>query len=68
MLYYLLYSLKDIHSFSNIFKYITFRAVLAAATFFLSVLSFGPVLTGKPTQLKNRTISAGGPRGMFRFI
>ena len=52
MLYYLLYSLKDFHSFFNIFKYITFRAVLAAATAFLISIIFGPVLIRRLGQLK----------------
>ena len=52
MLYHLLYSLKDIHSFFNIFKYITFRVVLAAATAFLISIIFGPALIRGLTRLK----------------
>lgn len=52
MLYHLLYSLKDIHSFFNIFKYITFRAVLAATSAFLISIIFGPLVIRKLAQFK----------------
>src|SRR3989338_5448996 len=52
MLYYFLYSLKDIHPFFNIFKYITFRAVLAAASAFLISIIFGPLVIRKLAQFK----------------
>ena len=42
MLYYLLYPLHDIFSFFNIFRYITFRAIMAALTAFLISLIAGP--------------------------
>ncbi|TAN59165.1 phospho-N-acetylmuramoyl-pentapeptide-transferase, partial [bacterium] len=52
MLYHLLYSLAGHHSFFNIFKYITFRAVLAASTAFLISIIFGPSIIRKLTHLK----------------
>jgi phospho-N-acetylmuramoyl-pentapeptide-transferase len=42
MLYYLLYPLRDVFSFFNIFRYITFRAVMAALFAFLISLLAGP--------------------------
>ena len=44
MLYYLLYSFHDSVSFFNIFRYITFRASMAAVTAFLLCLIFGPAI------------------------
>jgi len=44
MLYYLLYPLRDIWFGFNVFKYITFRAAMAALTAFLISLIFGPVV------------------------
>lgn len=44
MLYHLFYPLHDIISFFNIFRYITFRAAMAAITAFLISLIFGPVI------------------------
>lgn len=41
MLYYLLYPLHKFFSFLNIFRYITFRAAMAAITAFLFCLIFG---------------------------
>ncbi|HAH21102.1 MAG: phospho-N-acetylmuramoyl-pentapeptide-transferase [Omnitrophica WOR_2 bacterium GWF2_43_52] len=52
MLFHLLYPLREFHSFFNIFKYITFRAVLAATTAFLISIIFGPWLIRKLAQLK----------------
>src|SRR3989338_207939 len=52
MLYHLFYSLKDNHSFFNIFKYITFRAVLAATTAFLVSVIFGPWVIRKLGEFK----------------
>ncbi|MDD5347809.1 MAG: phospho-N-acetylmuramoyl-pentapeptide-transferase [Candidatus Omnitrophica bacterium] len=44
MIYYLLYPLHDIASFFNIFRYLTFRAIMATVTaFFISVI-FGPMV------------------------
>lgn len=42
MLYYLLYPLRDIISFFNVFRYITFRSAMAALTAFLISLLLGP--------------------------
>jgi len=44
MLYYLLYPLHEIVSFFNIFRYITFRAAMAALTAFVLSLIFGPFI------------------------
>ncbi|MBI4115279.1 MAG: phospho-N-acetylmuramoyl-pentapeptide-transferase [Candidatus Omnitrophica bacterium] len=42
MFYLLLYPLKDLHPFFNIFRYITFRTAGASVTAFLVCLIFGP--------------------------
>ena len=47
MLYYLLYPLKDIFFGFNIFRYITFRAAMAAFTAFMISLVFYPLLIRK---------------------
>ncbi len=52
MLYHLLYPLRDFISAFNLFRYITFRAVMAALTAFLLSLIFGPVLIRKLKALK----------------
>lgn len=52
MLYYLLYSLKDASPFFNIFKYITFRAGLAASSAFLISIIFGPFIIRMLAHLK----------------
>ncbi len=44
MFYHLLYPLKDIWFGFNIFRYITFRASMAAVTSFAICLIFGPVI------------------------
>ncbi|MDD5156411.1 MAG: phospho-N-acetylmuramoyl-pentapeptide-transferase [Candidatus Omnitrophica bacterium] len=44
MLYYLLYPLHEIISFFNIFRYITFRAAMAALTAFILSLILGPFI------------------------
>jgi phospho-N-acetylmuramoyl-pentapeptide-transferase len=44
MLYYLLYPLHESISFFNIFRYITFRAAMAAVFAFLVSLIFGPAV------------------------
>lgn len=41
---YLLYTLHDTYSYLNIFRYITFRAAMAAMTAFLLSLIFGPAI------------------------
>lgn len=52
MLYHLLYPLHRLISAFNIFRYITFRACLAALTAFLISLIFGPWIIRKLSQLK----------------
>jgi phospho-N-acetylmuramoyl-pentapeptide-transferase len=52
MLYHLLFSLRDIFSGLNLFRYITFRAVMAALTAFLLSLILGPLLINKLKALK----------------
>lgn len=44
MLYYFLYPLRDIWFGFNVFKYITFRAVMASMTAFLITLILGPAI------------------------
>ncbi len=51
MLYNLLYPLRDIFSFFNIFRYITFRASMAALSAFLISLILAPWLTSKLKKL-----------------
>jgi len=51
MLYYLLYSLHDKFSFLNIFRYITFRAIMAAVTAFVISIIFGPLVIKLITRL-----------------
>jgi phospho-N-acetylmuramoyl-pentapeptide-transferase len=52
MLYHLFFSLRDLFSGLNLFRYITFRAVMAALTAFLLSLIFGPLLINKLKALK----------------
>jgi phospho-N-acetylmuramoyl-pentapeptide-transferase len=52
MLYHLLYPLRDFISAFNLFRYITFRAAMAALTAFLLSLIFGPLLIRKLKALK----------------
>jgi phospho-N-acetylmuramoyl-pentapeptide-transferase len=52
MLYYLLYPLHEIISFLNIFRYITFRAAMAAMTAFLVSLILGPLIIRMLTRLR----------------
>jgi phospho-N-acetylmuramoyl-pentapeptide-transferase len=52
MLYYLLYPLHDLISAFNIFRYITFRAAMAAMSAFIISLIFGPFLIRKLKALK----------------
>ena len=44
MLYYLLYPLRDVWFGFNVFKYITFRSVMAAVTAFILSLILGPMV------------------------
>ncbi len=52
MLYHLLYPLRDFIFAFNIFRYITFRAAMAALTAFILSLIFGPLLIKKLIALK----------------
>ncbi|MFA4983858.1 MAG: phospho-N-acetylmuramoyl-pentapeptide-transferase [Candidatus Omnitrophota bacterium] len=52
MLYYLLYSFHESLSSFNIFRYITFRAALAAVTSFLVCLALGPVIINALKKMK----------------
>ncbi len=52
MLYYLLYPLRELISFFNIFRYITFRAGMATLTAFVFSLLFGPVLIRQLKRFK----------------
>ncbi len=52
MLYHLFYSLHNVISAFNIFRYITFRAAMSAITAFLISLIFGPILIRKLKTLK----------------
>jgi len=52
MLYLLLTPLQGLFSFLNIFRYITFRAAMAALTAFLISLIIGPVIIRKLKSLK----------------
>ncbi len=51
MLYYLLYPLKDLFPALNVFKYITFRASMAALTTFFFCLIFGDRIIRKLAEL-----------------
>lgn len=44
MLYYIFYPLRDLWFGFNVFKYITFRAVMASLTAFLVCVIFGPMV------------------------
>lgn len=52
MLYHLLYPLRDFFFGFNVFRYITFRAALAAVTAFLISVAFGPRLIERLKALK----------------
>jgi len=52
MLYYLFYPLHQIISAANVFRYITFRAAMAAITAFLVSLIFGPLIIRRLKELK----------------
>ena len=47
MLYHLLYPLRDIFSFLNVFRYITFRTIYAILTALLISFVIGPWLIKK---------------------
>jgi phospho-N-acetylmuramoyl-pentapeptide-transferase len=46
MLYYIFYPLRDLWFGFNVFKYITFRAAMAALTAFVLSLVLGPLVIG----------------------
>jgi len=52
MLYYLFYPLREVFGGFNLFRYITFRAAMAAITAFLISLIIGPVVIRFLTRLK----------------
>lgn len=52
MLYHLLYPLRDFISEFNLFRYITFRAAMAALTAFILSLILGPLVINKLKTLK----------------
>ncbi|MBM3246277.1 MAG: phospho-N-acetylmuramoyl-pentapeptide-transferase [Candidatus Omnitrophica bacterium] len=52
MLYHLFYPLHEVISIFNLFRYITFRAAMAALTAFLVSLIFGPLIIRILKQLK----------------
>lgn len=52
MLYHLLYPLRDVIFAFNLFRYITFRAAMAAMTAFLISLILGPAIIRTLTRLK----------------
>ncbi|MFA4993280.1 MAG: phospho-N-acetylmuramoyl-pentapeptide-transferase, partial [Candidatus Omnitrophota bacterium] len=52
MFYHLFYPLRDFISAFNVFRYITFRAAMAALTAFILSLVFGPPLIRKLKELK----------------
>lgn len=52
MLYYLLYPLHEVFSALNVFRYITFRAAMAAITAFVISLLLGPTVIRKLRELK----------------
>ena len=62
MLYYLLYSLHDKFSLFNVFRYITFRAILAVLTALLLSFLSGPWVIRKLQQLQvKQYIREDGP-------
>ncbi|MBI4982716.1 MAG: phospho-N-acetylmuramoyl-pentapeptide-transferase [Candidatus Omnitrophica bacterium] len=52
MLYYLLFPLHELFSVLNVFRYITFRAAMAAITAFVISLIMGPFVIRKLKELK----------------
>lgn len=58
MLYYLLYPIHELISVFNLFRYITFRASMAAVTAFLISLIFGPAVINliKRLQIQEKVI------------
>src|SRR4030042_5409865 len=65
MFYHLFYPLHHLISAFNIFRYITFRAAMAALTAFLISLIFGPILIRKREELKiGEKIAKGDSPGL----
>jgi len=66
MLYYLFYPLREHHIFFNLFRYITFRAAMAAMLALLISLAIGPVIIRKLKQMQiGEQIRADGPQSHF---
>ncbi len=65
MLYHLLYSLHDTYSWLNVFKYQTFRSMLAFLVAFVFVLTLQPVFIRWLQQrgVKGQPIRDDGPKG-----
>ncbi|MCX5906364.1 MAG: phospho-N-acetylmuramoyl-pentapeptide-transferase, partial [Deltaproteobacteria bacterium] len=62
MLYFLLYSLHNQFSVFNVFRYITFRAILAILTALVLSFFLGPWVIGKLTKLQlKQYIREDGP-------
>jgi phospho-N-acetylmuramoyl-pentapeptide-transferase len=62
MLYHLLHPLVQFHTFFNVFRYITFRAIYAVVTSLLICLILGPVVIRKLRQWQlGQTIRPDGP-------
>jgi phospho-N-acetylmuramoyl-pentapeptide-transferase len=62
MLYHMFYSLVDLHTFFNVFRYITFRTIYAIITSLLICLILGPWLIRKLRDWQlGQTISPWGP-------
>lgn len=62
MLYHLLYPLVDLHTFFNVFRYITFRTIYAILTSLLICLVLGPWVIRKLRQWQvGQTIRPDGP-------
>ncbi len=62
MLYYLLYALHDKYTLFNVFRYITFRAILAVLTALIISFISGPWVIGKLRQLQiKQYIREDGP-------
>lgn len=64
MLYWLLYSLRDTYGVLNVFRYITFRAVIAALMALLVSFLIGPWLIRRLTAKQiGQQIRSDGPQG-----
>lgn len=65
MLYYLLYSLHGYHPFFNVFRYQTFRAMLAFLFAYVLVLIVQPIYIRKIRQFGGQPIRDDGPKEHF---